>query len=100
MRRPYFFFERLRSLFDFACSSRGGEIIVGHQWRLAMNALNPAHMTAAERLAELGDLLGAGLIRLHARKSSRKSADFGESSVDLGEHQSGHADPNFLEIKA
>jgi len=53
-----------------------------------------------EHLAEIGEILAAGLMRLQARKSSRKSADFGESPVDLGGHQSGHADPDSLEIKA
>ena len=43
------------------------------------------------RLAELGELLAAGLMRLHARKSSRVSADRGDSSVDFTPDRSGHA---------
>ena len=56
-----------------------------------MNALDPDHMTAAERLDELADLLAAGLIRLQQRKSSQLSADRGESSLALPGHRSGHA---------
>jgi hypothetical protein len=56
-----------------------------------MHALDPDHMTAAERLAELGDLLAAGLMRLRARQSSPLSRDPGESSLDCVAHQSGHA---------
>ena len=48
-----------------------------------MNALDPDHMTVAERLAELGDLLAAGLMRLRARKSTQESADFRKSSLAL-----------------
>jgi hypothetical protein len=58
------------------------------------NPLDPARMTPAERLAELGRLLAAGLIRLNANKSSELSADRGECSVDLEAHQSGHATRN------
>lgn len=56
-----------------------------------MNALNPAHMTASERLDEIGSLLAAGLIRLHARKSSELSRDRGDCLLDCAAHQSGHA---------
>jgi hypothetical protein len=56
--------------------------------------------SANERLTEIAEILAAGLMRLQARKSSGKSADFGECSVDLAGHQSGHADPNSLEIEA
>jgi hypothetical protein len=34
------------------------------------NAIDPDRMTPEERLAEIGRILGAGLVRLHARKSS------------------------------
>jgi hypothetical protein len=56
-----------------------------------MNALNPRQMTAAERLAEVGDLLAAGFIRLQAGKSSQLSEDLGESSLALPGHQSGRS---------
>ena len=55
------------------------------------NALTPNRMTPAERLAELGCILAAGLIRMKANKSSPLSADRGESHVDFLPPQSGHA---------
>ena len=55
------------------------------------NALNPAHMTAAERLDEVAEILATGLIRLRAPKSSPLSPASGESSLDCPAHQSGHA---------
>jgi hypothetical protein len=61
-----------------------------------MNALDPDQMTAAERLAELSNLLAAAVIRLQQRKSSPLSPDCGESSLDCLGHQSGHA--NALKI--
>lgn len=42
------------------------------------------------RLLELAEILAAGVVRLESRKSSRKSADFGESSLHFTGHQSGH----------
>ena len=56
------------------------------------NLLSPDAMTPDERLAELGEILARGLIRLHARKSSPLSADRGDSSVDFLPDRSGHAD--------
>lgn len=58
------------------------------------NALNPARMSPAERLAELGRILAAGLIRMKAAKSSGLSADEGESSVDYAAPKTGHATRN------
>jgi hypothetical protein len=55
-----------------------------------MNPLHPRHMTAAERLDEIADILAAGLVRLRARKSSGLSAHRGESSLDFSPDQSGH----------
>jgi len=40
-------------------------------------------MTAAERLDEVAEILAAGAMRLMARKSSRLSAERGDSSVDF-----------------
>jgi hypothetical protein len=48
------------------------------------------HMTAAERLAEIADILAAGLIRLRARKSSPLSRDCGEIRLDFSPDQRGH----------
>ena len=59
---------------------------------MAMPPLHPDHMTAAERLAELGQILARGLIRLQAREASPLSADRGDSFVDLPPHRSRHAD--------
>jgi hypothetical protein len=56
-----------------------------------MNPLDPCHMTAAERLDEIADILAAGLMRLRARKSSPLSRDPGESSIDFSPDQRGHA---------
>ncbi len=58
------------------------------------NALDPSRMSPAERLAELGRILAAGLIRMKARQSSSLSADRGESSVDLSPAKSGHVTGN------
>jgi hypothetical protein len=58
------------------------------------NALDPNRMTPTERLAELGRVLAAGLIRMKARQSSALSADRGESSVDFSPPKSGHATRN------
>ncbi len=55
------------------------------------SALSPDFMTSDERLAELGQILARGLIRLHARKSSRLSADHGDSCVDFRTSPSSHA---------
>ena len=56
-----------------------------------MNALKPEHMTAAERLDKVAEILAAGLQRLHARQSSALPADFRDSSLDCAADQSGHA---------
>ena len=56
------------------------------------NSIDPGRMTAAERLAEIAEILAAGLMRLRARQSSPLSPDCGESSLDCPAHQSGHAD--------
>jgi hypothetical protein len=55
------------------------------------NAIHPDRMIAAERLAEVAEILAAGLVRLLAPKSSELSADPGESSLHFSPDQSGHA---------
>jgi hypothetical protein len=57
------------------------------------NPTNPTHLTATERIAELAEILAAGLMRLQARKSSPLSHACGESSLDILADQSGR-DPN------
>ena len=64
------------------------------QRRLIMNPLKPEMMTSHERLAELGQILARGLIRLHAREASPLSADDGDSFVDLPPLRSRHANPS------
>ncbi len=54
------------------------------------NTLSPDHMTSAERIGELTSILAIGVIRLRARKSSRLSANRGESCLDFTAHQSGY----------
>ncbi len=51
-------------------------------------ALHPDHMSAAERLDEIAEILAVGAMRLMARKSTRLSADAGDSSVDFTANQS------------
>lgn len=51
-------------------------------------ALHPDHMTAAERLDEIAEILAAGAMRLMARKSTRLSADAGDCSVDFTANRS------------
>ena len=45
------------------------------------------------RIDEIGEILAIGLTRLKARKSSRKTAEFGESSLHFTPEQSGDAPP-------
>jgi hypothetical protein len=54
------------------------------------NGLAPEYMTAAERMAELGEILALGAMRMFG-KSSSLSGDGGDSSVDFARHQSGSA---------
>ncbi len=51
-------------------------------------ALSPDRMTAAERLDEIAEILAVGAIRLMTRKSTRISAERGDSSVDFTASQS------------
>ena len=51
----------------------------------------PDRLSPTERLAELGQILALGIVRLHARKSSLLSATRGDSFVDLLPDRSGHA---------
>lgn len=56
----------------------------------------PEHQDASDRIAEIGEILALGLMRMRARKSSSIVADDGESSLDCVGHQSGHADHDVL----
>jgi hypothetical protein len=52
------------------------------------NALDPNLMTAAERLAEIGEILAAGILRLRAKQC--QSGDRGDIPLDFPAHQSRH----------
>jgi hypothetical protein len=58
------------------------------------NPLHAEKMSASERLAEIGRILAAALIRMKANKSSALSADGAESSVDFMPPKSGHVTRN------
>jgi hypothetical protein len=55
---------------------------------------------SSERLAEIGEILAAGLMRLQARKSSGLSGQNGESPLHFMVDQSGHAKPISPEVNA
>jgi hypothetical protein len=46
-----------------------------------------------DHLTEIAEILAAGLMRLEARKSSRKPTEFGESSLHFSPDQSGGVPP-------
>jgi hypothetical protein len=49
---------------------------------VSQNALDPKLMTAAERLAEIGEILAAGLLRLRARERET-AAGRGAKTIDV-----------------
>jgi hypothetical protein len=55
------------------------------------NPITPAALTADERLAEIAEILAAGVTRMRMLKSTRLSADRRESSLDCLALRSGHA---------
>ncbi|MCU1328252.1 MAG: hypothetical protein JWN34_3622 [Bryobacterales bacterium] len=59
--------------------------------RAAMTIPSPTASSTPDHLREIAEILGLGLMRLEARKSSRKPAEFGESSLHLSPDQSGDA---------
>ena len=58
---------------------------------LIPNPVLPDRMTAQERLAEVAEILAAGLMRLRLRQSSRLSGASENSCVDFTADQSGGA---------
>jgi hypothetical protein len=54
------------------------------------NALDPNLMSDAERLAEIGEILAAGLFRLRARQGEAEARRSGETSLDFPAGQSVH----------
>lgn len=55
------------------------------------NALNPHHMSPAERRAELCSLLALGLVRIHMRNADQPSAKNGEFPLHNPTGRSGTA---------
>jgi len=53
------------------------------------NPFAPDRMSAAERLAEVADILAAGVIRIRRRQSSPLSAPNGDSFLDFSPPKSG-----------
>ena len=53
------------------------------------NPLCPERLSANARLAEIGRILAAGVVRLNATKSSGLSAENGDSFVDFSPRKSG-----------
>jgi len=62
--------------------------------RSGPNPLSPDAMTTDARVAEIAQILAAGLIRMRRSKSSALSADAGDSSLDFAPHPSGHGAAN------
>jgi hypothetical protein len=60
-------------------------------------AVDSRHSGQLESRSEIPDILAVGLTRLWARKSSGKSADFGDSSLHFPPDQSGRRSPEFAE---
>jgi hypothetical protein len=58
-----------------------------------MNALDPDQMSAAERVAEIAEILATGFVRMQRRKSSRLSRNDGDGSLDFLPDRSGHDKP-------
>lgn len=55
------------------------------------NALDPNLMSATERLAEIGEILAAGLIRLRARQGEAEAlGERGDVSLDFPANRSVH----------
>lgn len=58
-----------------------------------MQASNFDGENTSQRVADIAEILAAGLIRLSARKSSGKRSESGDSSLDLPAIKSGHPKP-------
>jgi hypothetical protein len=64
----------------------------------ASSRTSPAAAEDPDRIIEIAEILAAGLMRLEARKSSRKPSDFGESSLHFTPDQSGDVSPCSAEV--
>jgi len=56
------------------------------------HAIDPERMTPEERIAEIWRILGLGLVRLSAAKSTSLSAGCGDSCLDYPPNQRRHVD--------
>jgi hypothetical protein len=56
----------------------------------SVNQTYPESVSGAERIAEIGEILALGLMRLRARQSTHLSAETGDSFVDCLATPSGH----------
>jgi hypothetical protein len=54
-----------------------------------MNALNPEHTSAVDRLVEQGGVLTTGLLRLQTRKSSKLFSEIEQRPLAISGQQSG-----------
>lgn len=60
---------------------------------MQLSVMPEAKNQTNERIAEIGEILAAGLMRELAPKSSPKSLEPGEVLLDFSGHQSGHRAP-------
>jgi hypothetical protein len=70
-----------------------GAEIISVAGTATMNAPDPALSGTQSRLAEIGEILARGLVRLQDRQSRPLSEDRGENSVDFSVDQRGHGAP-------
>jgi hypothetical protein len=56
-------------------------------------SIPPDRMTDDQRLAEIAEILAAGVVRVLGRKSSHLAADRGDSSLDFTADRSSRATP-------
>ena len=80
--------KHLFSLFFSPVELRAAPFSVVHRMQ---NPLLVSRMSADERLAEIAEILAAGLMRMRMLKSTCLSADRRDSSLDCLAHPSGHA---------
>jgi hypothetical protein len=71
-------------------------LLQSHHWEMTIPI--EVDSDSSERLAEIGKILAAGLMRLQARMSSGLSGQNGESSLHYDASQSGHAAPFSPEV--
>jgi hypothetical protein len=72
-----------------------GRLAVPRDWNAPERERRDAE--ARERIAEIGEILALGLIRLRSRQSSQLSSGTGESSLASLGHQSGHENHKCVE---